>query len=217
MWFRLRRTGDGSSCTYPQYQAAKDSVAQTRARDLPVAGNHASSRPAPSGVRADLALTPRSPDCFASRPIGRHTACETSRPVSSRGKVVGRPTAATPSRLCTSATDWFLGRVAWTSTGPVSLRRSSGSYGHPSMKRRRLRRAVIRSSLKYSVGWLLGGFQRPPLVAANVGSSGSAQPESAMRSQVWLSLCVFFFPGPTRRPPLLPPTVPPHPSPSCFE
>ncbi len=73
------------------------------------------------------------------------------RPLSPRGRWVGTPRARRfghqhragrweadrppplPVELWTSATRCRDGNVAWTRTGPVSSRRSSGSYGHPSM------------------------------------------------------------------------------------
>jgi hypothetical protein len=68
-----------------QYQASNDSVVTRFARLRNVAGNHASSRPAPSGDCAARARTPRKPAARAATPIDWQRSPATVRPRLSRG------------------------------------------------------------------------------------------------------------------------------------
>ena len=60
---------------YAQNHAAYASVRTRRAALRAVAGNHASSLPAPSGERAERARTPRRPAALALVPTGWQRAC----------------------------------------------------------------------------------------------------------------------------------------------
>ena len=69
----------------PQNHAANANVRARRATLRAVAGNHASSRPAPSGERADRARIPRRFSSLALAPMGWQRACVTGAPSGSRG------------------------------------------------------------------------------------------------------------------------------------
>ena len=66
----FRIAGSTSQFAYPQNHATNLNVCTRRAALRAVAGNHASSRPAPSGERADRARTPRKPASLALVPMG---------------------------------------------------------------------------------------------------------------------------------------------------
>ena len=70
---------------YAQNHAAYASVRTRRAALRAVAGNHASSLPAPSGERAERARTPRRPAALALVPTGWQRACGTGLPSLSSG------------------------------------------------------------------------------------------------------------------------------------
>ena len=78
---------------YPRNHSANANVRTLRATLRAVAGNHASSRPAPSRERADRARIPRRCPSLAFAPMGWQRACVTGAPSGSRGQVSGSPAA----------------------------------------------------------------------------------------------------------------------------